>query len=455
MLQQRMFKQPIFYLEKIVILIILVSLFACGGGSDGGNTSSANKDSSTVKATQSRSVIAGQNAIVDLDENLLRDFGAGNLDFSWSFDTLPMGSDASIIALQEGEVHFVADIPGEFIIDLIASVASVASDPSDILYRQRIRIIALGVDANVGPDHEVRTGSDVTLDGTWSFDPVILNGIIEGFDQLQFSWVFTAIPEGSSAQFDNATDVTPTFTADVPGQYIIELTLDDGQQVNTDEVIITAYDFNAVAGFEQIAPVETPVQLDGSGSWNVDGVMNYSWSFMSIPDGSSATLIEPLIATPTFVPDIEGIYIIELSIDDGLRTDSDFVTVEAIPGINQDGFGFAYAGFDQDVKTGATVQLNGEGSLMGPPVVFPEPDFGFDPGFDPGFGSGAASASAFDPGLDPGLPGIMPPNVTFAWMLVEIPDGSLAQLSGASDAMPTFVADKAGIYTAFILFRSK
>ncbi len=87
--------------------------------------------------------------------------------------------------------------------------------------------------ANAGPDRTVAVGSLVVLDGSASFDP-------DG-DLLTFSWSFVSQPPGSTAVLDDPSSVTPTFTADVLGEYLLELTVDDGRgETSTDRVRITA-----------------------------------------------------------------------------------------------------------------------------------------------------------------------------------------------------------------------
>lgn len=87
--------------------------------------------------------------------------------------------------------------------------------------------------ANAGADQTVRTGSVVQLDGSASSDP-------DG-DTLTFSWTFLARPAGSTATLTGANTDRPTFTADVRGDYVLELTVDDGRGgTATDQVTITA-----------------------------------------------------------------------------------------------------------------------------------------------------------------------------------------------------------------------
>ena len=87
--------------------------------------------------------------------------------------------------------------------------------------------------ADAGPDRTVNVGDVVQLDGTGSFDP--------DDDPLTFSWTFVSLPEGSAAELDDPTSPTPSFTADLPGEYVLELTVDDGRGgTASDTVRITA-----------------------------------------------------------------------------------------------------------------------------------------------------------------------------------------------------------------------
>ncbi|MEP9409884.1 MAG: hypothetical protein HRF42_00495 [Candidatus Brocadia sp.] len=74
----------------------------------------------------------------------------------------------------------------------------------------------------------------------------------------------------------------------------------------------------ASAGIEQSAKVNDLVVLDGSKSSDIDGnKLYYSWKFASVPSGSTVTLENPTTVNPTFKPDVPGVYIINLIVNDG------------------------------------------------------------------------------------------------------------------------------------------
>ena len=60
-------------------------------------------------------------------------------------------------------------------------------------------------------------------------------------DELTYAWTLTA-PDGSAAELAAADSAMPSFTTDVVGDYVAELTVNDGtvDSSTADEVVITA-----------------------------------------------------------------------------------------------------------------------------------------------------------------------------------------------------------------------
>jgi hypothetical protein len=254
--------------------------------------------------------------------------------------------------------------------------------------------------ADAGDDQSVAVGTLVQLDGSGSHDP-------DG-TALSYSWSFSSRPGGSGATLSNPNAVKPTFTADVPGQFVVRLVVSDGLASSAaDQVTITATAAGntppvADAGDDQTVLVGNLVQLDGGGSSDANGdALTYAWSFTSRPDGSAAALSDPAAVNPTFTADLQGDYVVSLTVSDGKATSApDNVTITATPE-NQPPV--ADAGDDQTVLVDDVVQLDGSGSS--------DPDGGA---------------------------------LAYSWSFVSRPGGSTATLSSKTVVNPTFTADVEG-----------
>ncbi|MDZ7644677.1 MAG: PKD domain-containing protein [Woeseiaceae bacterium] len=164
----------------------------------------------------------------------------------------------------------------------------------------------------------------------------------------------------------------------------------------------TNYPPAAWAGPDQTVEIGDTVQLDGTGSTDLNGnTLSYRWSFVSRPAGSAATLSDPTSPMPTFDVDIGGDYVVELVVNDG-QVDGAADTVRISVSNSRP---VANAGPDQTVATGALAQLDGSASS----------DVDGDP-------------------------------LSYAWTMVDRPAGSNATLDNDSIAAPVFVVDRPGDY---------
>ena len=122
--------------------------------------------------------------------------------------------------------------------------------------------------ADAGPDQNVATGSLVTLDGSASSDA--------DSDPLSYSWSLTSVPVGSTAVLSDATASAPTFTADLAGDYVVQLIVNDGTLDSAaDSVVISAssatwspveliIDAAGVAGIDNYVGYPVPVRFDAN-----------------------------------------------------------------------------------------------------------------------------------------------------------------------------------------------
>lgn len=136
------------------------------------------------------------------------------------------------------------------------------------------------------------------------------------------------------------------------------------------------YDTNnapvANAGPDQNVSTSSLVTLDGSGSSDADGdTLTYSWSLVSMPDGSAATLSDSTVVGPTFTADVDGTYVISFVVNDGTADSSpDTVTITATTFSTTDLEGTWYyhelaSGDGPDQRTGweyGTESFDGDGN---------------------------------------------------------------------------------------------
>jgi len=267
--------------------------------------------------------------------------------------------------------------------------------------------------ANAGPNQNVITGELVTLDGTNSYDP-------EGAT-ITFLWSFIEVPEGSYIIDNSLSDVTsakPTFTPDVDGIYRLRLIVNDGVFDSApDEVEITAttpnVPPNADAGPDQNVFTGETICLDGSGSNDPDNgpePLSYLWSFDSVPEESSLTdddITNRDQANACFIPDVDGTYVLRLSVSDGELTSEDTVEITATtPNVPPN----ANAGTDITISLGRIVTLDGSASN--------DPDDGPEP-------------------------------LSYSWSFVSVPTSSGLtndDILNADTFSPSFTPDVAGTY---------
>jgi hypothetical protein len=138
--------------------------------------------------------------------------------FAWVLLEKPTGSQATIDFSSKNPAFptFVADVYGSYVVQLVVSDnwASSAADTVTISF-ENLKPVA---DAGASGSADVDT--IVTLDGSASIDP---NG-----DPLTYAWMLVSFPTGSSASISEPSSVSPVFTPDKAGTYVIQLIVSDG-----------------------------------------------------------------------------------------------------------------------------------------------------------------------------------------------------------------------------------
>jgi len=336
---------------------------------------------------------------VTLDGSGSSDADGDPLTFVWGFLTKPQGSVATLDDPGVPRPRFTIDAFGQYDVQLVVNDGGTDSAPDVVT----ISAISTPPVAEAGPDQTGRVGDVITLDGSGSSD-------VDG-DPLTFAWAFLSFPEGSTAALDDPASVRPSFAIDVPGEYVVQLVVNDGTHDSEPDTVTVSINSRPVAdaGADQSGRVGDYMTIDGGGSWDVDGdLLTFAWSLTARPEGSSAELEHLVGATTGFTIDAFGDYVVQLIVNDG-QEDSEPDTVIVTTRNTRP---VADAGLDQTAHAGEEVVLDGGGSHD--PDTYPEA-------------------------------------ITFAWSIISTPAGSAVTLDDRTAAEPRFTLDVHGDYVVQLI----
>ena len=307
----------------VATLLIGSGCGGSGGGGGGGNSTLPKKPVADAGTSQTVPV----NVLVQLDGSGSVSPNGGLLTYQWTLFTKPPGSLSTLNNGTVANPTFLADTVGSYVLRLVVNDGVSDSAVSEVTITAVAGNINIAPVADAGPDQNVVTGATVTLDGSGSHDA---NG-----DPITYSWTIFSKPAGSASTLNNGTVANPTFLPDTVGSYVLRLVVNDG----VSNSVVSEVTITAVAGNINIAPVAdagpdqnvvtgATVTLDGSGSHDANGdPITYSWTMISKPAASSATLSNPLAAQPTFTADKSGSYVFALVVTDNGSVTSDPSTV--------------------------------------------------------------------------------------------------------------------------------
>lgn len=390
------------FFKHAIFLTMLSTLAACGGGGSTTPTVPPVQNTAPV-ANAGPDQTSNTGAVTTLNGSASNDANGDTLTYQWSISSRPSGSSITLSSSTATMPTFTADIDGTYVFQLIVNDGSVNS-PVDSVSVVTSTPNTAPV-SNAGIDQNINTGALVTLNGTASSD-------VDG-DSLTYLWVLS-VPTGSTASLNNSTIPSPTFTADIDGTYSAQLTVNDGtvsSLMDSVDIVATTLNSAPVANPGQSQNINTGdlVTLDGSASSDADGdSLSYLWVLNSVPANSAASLNDASLASPTFTADLDGSYIVNLTVNDGsVDSTAGSVTIVATTANSAP---MANAGNDQSALTNDIVTLNG-----------------------------SASSDADGDSL------------TYQWSLLSVPTGSAALITNPNASLSSFSPDLAGTYTAQLI----
>lgn len=272
-------------------------------------------------------VSAGSNRVVPLNRLAILDGSATTdpntpalpITYSWQLQSAPQGSNAALNFDTQARASFRPDLAGAYVFRLTATNSAGPASATVTITAQNQSPVAVVMPKQFSP-----VGSIVWLSGVDSFDP-------DG-GQIQYQWQLLSAPAGSVAQLRNATAARAWLKPDVAGQYQIQLTVTDGTLSSQPVVILlsTANAPNVSAGPDREARTGAVITLRGVAS--SPSPLTFSWSFVSVPNGSTltnASLSGAATLNATFTPDVTGDYMLQLRASDGTTNTDASVKVTA------------------------------------------------------------------------------------------------------------------------------
>ena len=164
------------------------------------------------------------------------------LEYGWSLVSVPSGSTLTDADFQttDAQCCIIVDAPGTVVVGLVVNNGLEDSEP-DFAF-------VAAASTNEGPEAVAEIVSAASCDfirltGENSHDPES--------DPLNYLWEVLAVPNDSSvttgtAALDDPESATPSFYADVAGEYTVQLVVNDGEAFSTPVFLSVAVDITTV-----------------------------------------------------------------------------------------------------------------------------------------------------------------------------------------------------------------
>jgi hypothetical protein len=183
----------------IPFALACVGLVASCGGSDSGDGSGDDHNQKPVASAVGYTLVRVGHEVV-LDGSGSYDPDGAPLTYSWSFVSIPHGSEARLDNATTVAPSFVADREGRYLVSLTVSDGKATSAPAKVTVAATNRLV---VDA--GPDLEATVGELVLLDGSRG-----TSGCSDGTPP-DVVWSVTSRLSGSDSPCERSGSSSPSF----------------------------------------------------------------------------------------------------------------------------------------------------------------------------------------------------------------------------------------------------
>jgi subtilisin family serine protease len=298
---------------------------------------------------------AGDNQTANREETITlngsdsSDKNGDSLTYKWEFVSKPTGSTSSLSNSNTTSPTFVADVAGEYVLQLIVNDGKVNSDPSNVT-------ITVSGSSDGGADVTTWTtgaynnnedrSQKLSISGASSLVVRVVGKVESSFD---FIYIYDASGK-EIAQYDGTINKTLI----VQGSSITARLLSDSSETASGVTVSISEEGEEVnnkpianAGTNQNGHTGDSILLNGSKSSDKDeDSLTYQWKFNSKPSGSKALFTDKMTDSPSFIADKVGNYVVELIVNDG-TVDSSPSTI-TVTVVDKDDIG------DTDVTTWTT-----------------------------------------------------------------------------------------------------
>lgn len=182
-------------------------------------------DAPVAEAGQDREVTVGLE--VELDGSQSTVDASASISYQWALESKPEESTAELDTADAEMPKFTADKLGDYLVKLVVGDGEHDSDADAVTITAVERTKPV---ATAGDDRDVTLADEVTLDGSAST-------VSPGLSPI-YAWSLESKPDGSAAELDDATAAAPKFTADVEGDYEVQLIVNDGTE-DSDPATVT------------------------------------------------------------------------------------------------------------------------------------------------------------------------------------------------------------------------